>query len=317
MDRLESLIRRHFHHRDLRATCRSIVSNCKICPQVRTSTLPAGQLAPRAAPVLPWSKVHIDFIGPWSVEVNSVQFQFDALTCIDPVTNLIEVIRLRGSKNGENACRLFENHWLARYPRPAKIVHDHGPEFQNHDFQFALEYAGIKPANITPNTPTANATIEATHKTIGQVFRTLIHLYPPANKQAAKNLIDDSIATAMHALRCNPVSTLGNYSPGALVFNRDMLLNIPLVADILTLTKHRQALIDHRLLRANKRRTLHEFKVNDFVFVTLHNRKSKLSPTREGPFKTLQVHTNNTVTIQKGLEHHRQNIRHLTPYKPS
>ena len=317
MDRLEALIRRHFFHPNLRHVVRKVISNCKICPQVRVNSRPTGQLAPRNAPILPWYEVHVDFIGPWNVKVNEHDMCFNALTCIDPVTNLIEIIRLNGPKTAENARRLFENHWLARYPRPARIVHDHGPEFQGHDFQFPLDYAGIKAINISPNTPTANSIIEASHKAIGQVIRTLIHLKPPTDKAAADNLVDDAIASAMHAHRCNPVSTLGNYSPGALVFNRDMFLNIPLVADIVTLTQNRQALVDARLLRANRRRSRHDYKVQDMVFVNVPDRKNKLSLIRRGPFPIIQVHTNNTVTIQRGPIHERISIRHLTPYKPS
>ena len=317
MDRLEAIIRRHFYHPNLRQVCRKIVSNCKICPQVRTSARQTGELAPRNAPILPWHEVHVDFIGPWNVKVNKQHMRFDALTCIDPVTNLIEIIRIRGNKTADNARRLFENHWLARYPRPARLVHDHGPEFQGHDFQFPLEYAGIKAVNISPNTPTANSIIEASHKTIGQIIRTLIHINPPTNKQNAELLVDDAIGTAMHALRCNPVSTLGNFSPGALVFNRDMFLNIPLVADILTLTKNRQALIDARLIRANRRRIKHEFKVGQQVFVNVPNRDHKLDLVKRGPFPILQVHTNNTVTLQRGPIIERINIRHISPFKPT
>ena len=219
MDRLEALIRRHFFHPNLRNVCRDIVSKCLICPQVRTSSRSAGQLAPRQAPILPWSEVHIDFIGPWTVKVNKFKMEFDALTCIDPVTNLIEIVRLKGPKTANNARILFENHWLSRYPRPTRVVHDNGPEFIGHDFQFPLDYAGIKSIHISPHTPTANSIIEATHKIIGQIIRTLINLKPPNTKHEAELLVDEALATAMHALRCNPVSTLGNYSPGALVFN--------------------------------------------------------------------------------------------------
>jgi hypothetical protein len=180
-----------------------------------------------------------------------------------------------------------------------------------------LEYAGIKAVNISPNTPTANSIIEASHKTIGQIIRTLINLKPPTNKQNAEQLVDDAIGTAMHALRCNPVSTLGNFSPGALVFNRDMFLNIPLVADILTLTKNRQALIDARLIRANRRRIKHEFKVGQQVFVNIPNRDHKLDLVKRGPFPILQVHTNNTVTLQRGPIIERINIRHISPFNPT
>ena len=171
MDRLESIIRTHFFHPALQKICRKVVSHCQICPQVRTGSHPTGALAPRTAPpVLPWFEVHIDFIGPWNIEVNKHKMRFDALTCIDPVTNLIKIVRLQGPKIADNACRLFENHWLSRYPRPTKVIHDHGPEFEGHDFQFSLDYAGIKAVNISPNTPTANSIIKATHKLIGQVI---------------------------------------------------------------------------------------------------------------------------------------------------
>ena len=71
----------------------------------------------------------------------------------------------------------------------------------------------------------------------------------------------------MHALRCNPpVSTLGNYSPGALVFNGDMFLNIPLLTDILTLTRNGQALINYRLLKINRVRRRHKYKINEITF---------------------------------------------------
>ncbi len=317
MDRLEALIRRHFHHPDLRPACRNEISRCRTCPQVRVNNRPAGQLAPRNAPILPWHEVHVDFIGPWNVRVNGQAMKFDALTCIDPVTNLVEIVRLRGRKNAANAARLFANHWLSRYPRPAKIVHDNGPEFNGHDFQIPLEEAGIRRVNVSPNTPQANSIIEASHKAIGQVIRTLIHLRPPQNRQDAENLIDNAFGTAMHALRCNPVITLGNYSPGALVFNRDMFFNLPLVADILTLTQNRQALVDQRLLRANARRTRHEFRVQDMVFVNIPDRHNKLNLVRRGPFPIIQVHTNNTVTLQRGPIQERISIRHLTPFRPN
>ena len=121
-------------------------------------------------------------------------------------------------------------------------------------------------------------------------------------------LVDNALATAMYAHCCSPNTSLGFYSPGALVFQRDMLLDIPLIADIHTLTQNRQALIDKRLLQANRRRTRHEFKVNDQVFIKVHDRPNKLSLVCIGPFPIIQVHTNNTVTVQRGPVQERLSI---------
>ena len=52
MDRLEAIIWLHFYHPKLRHACWKIVSNCKICLQVQTSSRQTGQLAPCNAPIL-------------------------------------------------------------------------------------------------------------------------------------------------------------------------------------------------------------------------------------------------------------------------
>ena len=106
-----------------------------------------------------------------------------------------------------------------------------------------------------------------------------------------------------------------NFSLVALVFNGDMFLNIPLVADILALTKNSQGLIDTRLLRANNRRLKHKYKTGQQVFVNIPNYANKLDLVCRGPFQILQVHTNNAVTIERGHIHERISIRHITPFK--
>ena len=159
---------------------------------VHTSYKPYGHLAPRTAPITPWSEVHVDCIGPWQILIPNTltPLKFYALTCIDPVTNLIEIIHFTGHPTRTLMQRLFKNHWLSRYPHPERIVHDHGPEFHGHDFQFPLDNAGIKPIYISPHTSTSNSIIEASHKIIGQVIRTQLLLHPPASISDAQNILD-------------------------------------------------------------------------------------------------------------------------------
>ena len=45
--------------------------------------------------------------------------------------------------------------------------------------------------------------------------------------------------------------------------------------------------------------------------------RDKLDAVRFGPYQVLRVHTNNTVTLQRGSTHERVSIRHLTPFRPS
>jgi hypothetical protein len=46
----------------------------------------------------------------------------------------------------------------------------------------------------------------------------------------ARDIIDDPLATAMHAMQTTIATTLGS-TAGALAFTRDMFLNMPLIAD--------------------------------------------------------------------------------------
>jgi hypothetical protein len=68
------------------------------------------------------------------------------------------------------------------------------------------------------------------HQTVRNVLRTLLHGNHPQNIANAAQYVDEALSIAMHAMQAGVHSTLGS-SPGSLVFNRDMFLNIPLIAD--------------------------------------------------------------------------------------
>ena len=70
---------------------------------------------------------------------------------------------------------------------------------------------------------------------------------------------DDTLATAMHAMH-TVVATSRGSTPGALAFNRDMLLNIPRVADWKAITHAREQKVNENLRRENAKRRLHDYK---------------------------------------------------------
>jgi hypothetical protein len=64
----------------------------------------------------------VDLIGPWIVQVRGIPHQFDALTAIDTVTNLVEIVRI-DSKESDHIARKFAQCWLTRYPGPQRCIH--------------------------------------------------------------------------------------------------------------------------------------------------------------------------------------------------
>ena len=214
--------------------------------------------------------------------------------------------------------REFHANWLCRYPRPKTCLHDLGSEFMGHDFQQPLYEAQIKNKNITPQNPQGNSICERMHLTVAQVLRVLLHHSSarPTNQTEADTLVDRTLAITMHAQRCTASTALLNQTPGSLAFARDMLLDLPFIADFVALQQSRQLKIDKRLLQVNSKRIPHDFAVNDNVYVRTSTADYKLDDAWEGPFPIRTVHTNGTVTFERpnGIWD-RQNVRKLKPAK--
>ena len=62
------------------------------------------------------------------------EYQFNALTSIDPTMNLLEIEELP-QKTAQACVDAFESGWLAHYPHPARCIHDQGSEFLGAEFQ--------------------------------------------------------------------------------------------------------------------------------------------------------------------------------------
>ena len=116
------------------------------------------------------------------------------------------------------------------------ILSDEGRDACNKIvFQALLHSLGIKDVSTISCNPIANGIVECMHKTVRNILRSYIH----ENTQAytlsnARKIVDAALATALYAIRTNIHSTTG-YSPGALAFCRDMLLDILLVVNLIAI----------------------------------------------------------------------------------
>ena len=62
----------------------------------------------------------VDLIGPWPVKIGNKDITFIALTIIDPVTNLTEIVRV-DNVTVDHVARKFAFTWLSRYPWPENV----------------------------------------------------------------------------------------------------------------------------------------------------------------------------------------------------
>ena len=127
------------------------------------------------------------------------------------------------------------------------MIHDQGPEFKGAGFQAVLERHRIFDRPTMVKNPQAIAMCERLHQTVTNVLRPLLHLHPPQDINEANLILDTVLQTASY-LTCTAIHHMLQATPGALAFHRDMLLNIPFIADMQLLRDKRQLLIDEKLM---------------------------------------------------------------------
>ena len=89
-----------------------------------------------------------------------------------------------------------------------------------------LHANGIKDVTRTVKNPQANAICARLHQSISNTLQSMLRAYPPNNIEQTNDIMDTCFATAAYASKVTIHCTL-NISPCALVFHRDMTLNIP------------------------------------------------------------------------------------------
>ena len=68
-----------------------------------------------------WQEIHVDLIGPWKVNINEHEVEFNTLTCINPITNLMELICI-DNKTAAHMTKRFKNSCLAHYIGQQHVV---------------------------------------------------------------------------------------------------------------------------------------------------------------------------------------------------
>jgi hypothetical protein len=104
-------------------------------------------------------------------------------------------------------------------------------------------------------------------------------------------------------------------SPGAAIFGRDMLFDIPFIAAWQKIGEHRQQLTDLNNACENKGRIDYDYKVGQKVLVQKEGILCESeSIWHRKPWLITSVHTNGTITVQRGNKLEWMNIRRVKPF---
>ncbi len=115
---------------------------------------------------------------------------------------------------------------------------------------------------------------------------------------------------------CSTYHTVLNASPGAAIFGRDMLFDIPFIAVWQKIGEHRQRLTDLNNAHENEGGIDYDYMVGQKVLLRkegiLRNAKSRW---HKKPWLITSVHTNGTITVQCGNKINRMNIQRVKPFE--
>ena len=170
--RLEETLRRVFTWPGLRADVLRKVKNCRQCQLCKKGRKSYGKLPLKEAEMAePWNRVNVDMIGPYMVKTPKGTKQLRAFTMIDPATGWFEVKDI--SQGTADACQtVFDDAWLACYPRPQYIGFDNGSE-NKQMFKELWDNMGIKTKPTSTYNPQSNGIIERVHQVLNDSLRTI------------------------------------------------------------------------------------------------------------------------------------------------
>ena len=325
--RLEETLKATMYWKSMRTSIRKHVKTCARCQKSKSRKQQYGLLPTKAAETIPWRTLCVDLIGPYTLKgLDGTSVDFMCLTMIDPATSWFELVELpvhtvlvnkkgklveeeQFDKSSARIAKLVNKSWLSRYPRSKYVIYDNGSEFKLH-FESLCDDYGIKRKPTTIKNPQANAILERIHGVLGNMIRT-------ANLDKSEtvdpDMVDDVLTDAAWAVRSTHHTVLGT-APGSAIFGRDMLFNIPYIADWTKIGQRRQTLVNMDADRHNKKRIDYDYAVGDKVLLFNDGIHRKLEDKYSGPYVITQVHTNGTVRIQRDNISERINIRRLSPF---
>jgi hypothetical protein len=211
---------------------------------------------------IPWEALCVDLIGQYTIKgKDGTVIEFMCSTMIDPATGWFEIAELPvveipragtdrktqkrvGSTNSKTQeaigqtkeayfnkssimiSKLVSKCWFSRYPCCKYGIYDNGSKFKLH-FEDLCDSYGLKRKLTSIKNPQANAILERLHDV-------LMNMIPTSEldmtDSVAPNDIDAVLIDAAWAI-CSTYHTVLKASPGAAIFERDMMFDIPFIAD--------------------------------------------------------------------------------------
>ena len=226
-----------------------VVKHCQVCQQSRPSP-PVAPLHPWEWPSKPWSRLHLDFVGPF--------LGHHYLVLVDAYSKWIVVElmpSITSAKTIEKLRMIFVTHGL-----PQKLVTDNGATFTSSEFLQFTEKNGIKHVTSAPYHPSTNGLAE-------RAFQT----FKPAIERMHNLPIQDRLSKFLLTNRLTPHTTMGVAPAELLMGRRPRSFLDNLISDLSQKVEYRRV---KQKLSHDSSKSVRNFEVGDSVFTENFTGKS-------------------------------------------
>ena len=195
--KMKSLARNYIWWPKMDSAIEDTVKQCQACQESRPSP-PAAPLHPWEWPSEPWSRIHLDFAGPYMgsmflVLVNAHSKWMD-VHLMQSITSAKTIEKLR---------IIFANHGI-----PRKVVTDNGPTFTSYEFQEFMQKNGIVHVKSAPYHPLSNGLAERAVQTLKRGIARI-----------SGTTLQERVSKFLFKYRLTPHSVTG-VAPSELLFGR-------------------------------------------------------------------------------------------------
>lgn len=240
--RMKALARSYVWWPNMDREIENTVKACQICQENKVSP-PTAPLHPWLWPSQPWSRLHLDFAGPFMGRMY--------LIIVDAHSKWLDahiMPTITSERTIETLRCVFANHGL-----PQKVVTDNGPSFTSEEFRMFMKKNGIKHVTTAPYHPSSNGQAERAVQTVKQGL-----------KRTPGKTIQEKLSKFLFQYRITPHATTG-FAPCELLMKRKLRSRLDSVFPTVQ-SNVQDAQIKQKQYR-DRTNALRKFQVDELVYV--------------------------------------------------
>ena len=240
--KMKALARSYIWWPNMDTDIETLVKTCTECQESQPSP-PTAPLHPWEWPASPWSRLHIDFAGPYLGHM--------FLVLVDAHSKWMDVRLMHSIKAHstiEQLRMIFATHGI-----PQKIVSDNGPTFTSQEFKTFMTQNGVLHITSAPYHPSTNGLAERAVQTFKQAL-----------KRIQGSSIQEKLSKFLFQYRITPHTTTG-IAPAELLMGRRLRSRLDLLFPTVSQKVESKQLKQKKEHDATK--PVRTFSIGDLVYV--------------------------------------------------